>query len=104
MYLGSTVEMDSASLIHRIDQLLRTGPPPSDRVLEKACAVLEKARDGGGSSKGSSRRASAPADEDDDLRSIDDDFLSSSHPLPQVSDLAIHRNATCSDQFFDLTT
>ena len=72
IYLSQPSTMDTASLVARIDQLLRTGPPPNAKVLEKCCAVLEKARGGGG---GSSRHR---ADEDDDLRSIDGDSLQSS--------------------------
>ena len=36
--------MDASSLIARIDQLLRSGAPPSDRVLEKVATILERAR------------------------------------------------------------
>ena len=39
--------MDDASLIVRIDELLRRSPPPPPHVLEKCVRVLRKARGGG---------------------------------------------------------
>lgn len=56
---------DSASILARIDTLLRDGRPPPDRVLEKACAILEKAR----KSADGPQSSSSSAVDDDDFKS-----------------------------------